>query len=612
MEEPEVPISPAPPVIPQPPLQNDVTDNVEEPDEDHPDREIIAEEIRAIPDIVENDPDDDENTSIGIDENNNIEIDLDAPEDAQPNVVFEIAPEQGAQEENNNILQQPSDKDGSTPPRNKRYNLRDVKPVNYSLFARRGQQFVQKMIRIVPKNEIKGNTKKMKTKIKTKIPVTNIGDMFKETMNVIMTQMSGKAGIKKHGQRAIDALFKEYAQLNDKSVFCGINPNKLTAEEKKQALRLVELIKEKRCGKLKGRACADGRPQRKFVSKEESASPTVSLEGLILSMLIDAREERDIATADVSGAYLHANMDDFVIVKLTGQTVDIMCNVNDEWKQLVIEENGKKVLYLQLKKALYGCIKSAILWYECFVECLEGLGFELNPYDHCIANKIINGEQCTIAWYVDDCKISHVDKKVVDEILKKLEERFGEVTVTRGKKHTYIGMDIDFLSEGRVSIVMKDHLLECIEAFEATGESIDHFAVTPAAHNLFEIDATSPILSKEQSELYHHIVAKLLFVCKRARLDVQLPIAFMCSRVSCSTKQDWQKLKRTLSYIKGTIDMPRIISACTFDVLYTYVDASYAPHPDMRSHTGGLMSFGLGDILWSDVVKGSSTKKQVV
>ena len=157
-------------------------------------------------------------------------------------------------------------------------------------------------------------------------------------------------------------------------------------------------------------------------------------------------------------------------------------------------------------------------------------------------------------------------------------------------------MDIDFLSEGRVSILMKDHLLECIEAFEATGESIDRCTVTPAAHNLFEIDETSPTLDKEQSELYHHIVAKLLFVCKRARLDVQLPIAFMCSRVSCSTKQDWQKLKRTLSYIKGTIDMPRIISACTFDIMFTYVDASYAPHPDMRSHTGGLMSFGLGVI----------------
>jgi hypothetical protein len=224
-------------------------------------------------------------------------------------------------------------------------------------------------------------------------------------------------------------------------------------------------------------------------------------------------------------------MDDFVIVKLTGQTVKIMCDVNSEWKELVIEENGKKVLYLQLKKALYGCIKSAILWYECFAGQLQKMGFELNPYDPCIANKMINGKQCTIAWYVDDCKISHVGSKQVDDILEQLEKQFGKLTITHGKKHTYIGMDIDFLSEGRVSILMKDHLLECIKTFEATDGKIESLVTTPAAHNLFDIDNEAKLLDKNKSETLHHIVAKLLFVCKCARLDVQLPIAFLCSTV---------------------------------------------------------------------------------
>ena len=47
-----------------------------------------------------------------------------------------------------------------------------------------------------------------------------------------------------------------------------------------------------------------------------------------------------------------------------------------------------------------------------------GMDFELNPYDLCIANKIVNGKQCTIIWYVDDNKISHVDPAVVDGIIK--------------------------------------------------------------------------------------------------------------------------------------------------------------------------------------------------
>jgi len=69
-------------------------------------------------------------------------------------------------------------------------------------------------------------------------------------------------------------------------------------------------------------------------------------------------------------------------------------------------ENGKKVLYLRILKALYRCIESALLWYNLYV-VLRGMGYEINPYDRCIVNKVIDGKQCTIAWYVDANKASH-------------------------------------------------------------------------------------------------------------------------------------------------------------------------------------------------------------
>jgi hypothetical protein len=84
------------------------------------------------------------------------------------------------------------------------------------------------------------------------------------------------------------------------------------------ALRAINLIKEKRDGRLKGRTVADGRPQRSLYTKYETASPTVSTDALMLSIMIDAHEGRDVATADVAGAYLKADMDDFVIMKFTG------------------------------------------------------------------------------------------------------------------------------------------------------------------------------------------------------------------------------------------------------------------------------------------------------
>ena len=81
----------------------------------------------------------------------------------------------------------------------------------------------------------------------------------------------------------------------------------------------------------------------------------------------------------------------------------------------------QKIMYLILLKALYGCVKSALLWYGLFTTTLKYLTFKLNHYDKCVANNIINGKQCTIAWHVDDNNISHVASKVVTEVINSID-----------------------------------------------------------------------------------------------------------------------------------------------------------------------------------------------
>jgi hypothetical protein len=154
----------------------------------------------------------------------------------------------------------------------------------------------------------------------------------------------------------------------------------------------------------------------------------------MVTVMIEAHERRDVGTADIAGAYLKAKMDDFELLKFTGASVDIICSVNPMYMKFVIIERGNiKVLFVRLGKAMYGCVKSALLWYNQFSSTLEGMGFALNPYDSCIANKVIDGSQCTIVWYVDNTKISHVNHEVVTSIIKLLEQRFDKMTVTREK-----------------------------------------------------------------------------------------------------------------------------------------------------------------------------------
>ena len=124
---------------------------------------------------------------------------------------------------------------------------------------------------------------------------------------------------------------------------------------------------------------------------------------------------------------------------------------------------------------------------------------------------MINGKQCTIVWYVDDVKISHQDEKVVKSIMKLINDRFPGITSKIGKEHEYLGMNIKFLCNGNVTIDMKSYVKETISA---SNMGICKNAASPAKGNLFEVDETSEPLNQERKEIFHHCVAKLLYVAK--------------------------------------------------------------------------------------------------
>ena len=125
--------------------------------------------------------------------------------------------------------------------------------------------------------------------------------IIKHMVATTRTQMSERVGLRKHGKAAEEALMKEFTQLEQMNAYVSIDPATLTREQKRAALRALNLFKEKRNGVLKGRTCAYGRPQRNMYEKSQTASPTVSTDALMLSIILEAYEGRNVATADVVG-----------------------------------------------------------------------------------------------------------------------------------------------------------------------------------------------------------------------------------------------------------------------------------------------------------------------
>ena len=87
------------------------------------------------------------------------------------------------------------------------------------------------------------------------------------------------------------------------------------------------------------------------------------------------------------------------MIKFKGRMADMLADVNEKYRSHVVRENRKSVLYVKVIRAIYRCIESALQWYKLFTEVLVGLGFTLNDYmyDKCVANKMVNGKQLTIA-----------------------------------------------------------------------------------------------------------------------------------------------------------------------------------------------------------------------
>ena len=214
------------------------------------------------------------------------------------------------------------------------------------------------------------------------------------------------------------------------------------------------------------------------------------------------------------------------------------------------------------------------------------MGFVLNAYDKYVANANIDGSQLTIVFYVDDNKISHKNEKVLTKVINKLEGHFGKLEISRAREDDFLGMIIKFIGD-EVYISIKDS----IDMFpEPTSMKV----TSPAKKNLLEIKNKAEKLTKINSELYHSIVAKLLWVMKRGRPDIETAIAFLCTRVKEPDVDDWEKLKRLLYFLSETINDVRVIGASSMEILHTWIDASFAVHNDMKGHTGGTMSFGKG------------------
>ena len=146
----------------------------------------------------------------------------------------------------------------------------------------------------------------------------NIGHVFSssddehsnQVFNFLTDQMSAKAGLKEFGEKGVASIMQELEQLLYRKVIVSRKASSLTPPKHKAALQYLMFLKEKHCEKVKVCGCADGCKQWLYKNKDETSSPTVNVQALFITCLIDAMEGREVMTCNIPGAFMQSEMDE--------------------------------------------------------------------------------------------------------------------------------------------------------------------------------------------------------------------------------------------------------------------------------------------------------------
>ena len=143
---------------------------------------------------------------------------------------------------------------------------------------------------------------------------------------------------------------------------------------------------------------------------------------------MDAREGQAVAVLDVVNAFLHAHNDERVLMLLRGKLTEMMARIDlSMYREYVTySNNGVPMLYVRISKALYGMLRSAILFYKRLRSDLEDWGIKVNPNDNCFTNNMVDGTKMAMCWHVDDLKISHRDEEMVTVFAVNMKKSTGQ------------------------------------------------------------------------------------------------------------------------------------------------------------------------------------------
>lgn len=437
-----------------------------------------------------------------------------------------------------------------------------------------------------------GRNTRSSRKYSNYISATNPSNKIQRTMIGYGYNVSYEKAMRSRPEATDAAADNEILQLVNLDIGEGVDESSLSYKQLSNVLRTFMFMKDKYDSKgafikCKGRLVGDGRDQsREYLNSVygSTSSPTALLTSVMIVLGLAAARKMHTSTLDVAGAFLRNNLDDETFIRLSSTMTRKWIKYKPSDAQYVTK---KGEIILKLKKSLYGCVQSPLLWYKNVNSYLTSLGFKPSSKDPCVYTKWDDDKLTIIITYVDDFLVLSDCQLLGKNYGDLIDNHYEQVTRHNEVELDYIGMTIENDHEdSSIKLSMLGFTEDILSLMPKT-----RTCSTPAGTNLFEIKG-GPLLSPEKSKLFYSVVYMLLYLAKRTRPDILLPVQFLTCRVTKSTIDDWLKLQRVCNYLHDTKDLKMKLRGQSTADLICYVDASHAVHDNYRSHTGVVITIG--------------------
>ena len=331
---------------------------------------------------------------------------------------------------------------------------------------------------------------------------------------------------------------------------------------------------------LKQKRHADGSPDKKKARVvggghrqtedmyDETSSPTSRMISFKALLQLAAANDFEMASLDVGSAFLRAEIDKEIYVTIP--------NIDDPLRPILA----------RLLKSLYGLKQAGKLWYENVKKTLIDFGMLPTLHDPCVFTYFKEDQIMYLSLHVDDMLVVSNNSKFIDDLYNHLLTKYGEVSRTDVESHLGINIKRD-RAAGTITINQPGLITKILEALSLSANT--NPADTPAVARA-DPDADAQLLDKDSHSEYAAVVGMLLYLVI-SRPEISYAVSLLCAKSHAPTTDDWTAAKRVGRYLVGTRDMGTVYSKGTGHLwAHGYADASYANHPDARSHSGNVFN----------------------